>query len=158
MFQVEVFAKLALLLYLLDESEIVGTDIHLELRGLRSRGIEGGLELGVKLFQVTCSLLVERTAQVSILGEVVLRDKCHAEELVAESYPVELFLHSFLFVGRLSQVIGISVRLLIEHRSVTVLKRKTFLMLAAVVVPFHFHLFIRGGKGIGKSFRLKGEP
>ena len=72
MLEVEVFAKLALLLDILYQSEVVRTDIHLKLRGLCSCRVESGLELGVKMLQVTRAFLVEGTDEVGVLGEVVL--------------------------------------------------------------------------------------
>ena len=157
MFQVEVFTKLTLLFYVLNESKIVRSDIHLKLRRLLTCGVESRLELGIKLFQITAAFLVEDARQGGILSEIVFRDEGNAEKLVTESNPIKFLFYRFAFISRLTHVVGIVLYLLIEDRGVAILKRETLLMLATMVGPFYLHLFIRGGESVGKALHLQGE-
>ena len=86
--EVKVLAKSALLLYILNQPEVVGADVHLKLRRLLTRGVEGSTQLGIELLQIARLLLVLHAAERGAASEVVLRDEGNAEELVAEGHPV----------------------------------------------------------------------
>ena len=58
LFEVEVFAKLALCFYTLYEAEVVGTNIHFKLRDLDTCWIECSLEFCIKLFQIVGAFLL----------------------------------------------------------------------------------------------------
>ena len=141
-----------MLFHRLQQTEIVRSEIPLELRGRFARRIERRLQIGREALQIARMLRQLSTVEVGS-GESILGDEHRTEILVLESHPIHGSIHLFLLIALFFEVITAAVAVFVGQRRIHVLKVVALLVLAHVVFPLQFESLRLGRELLGESFR-----
>ena len=146
-FHLQILAESALLLHLLQQTEIIGTIVELKLRGLLACWVKSGLHLRLIVLQVARAFLLGNTRHERAFLEIILSYHHGGEELVLECHPIDGFLQRLVyFLTSLAQVVCSSLHVMISQGGVAALKSKSPLLLTSLACPLHVHLVISGSE------------
>ena len=120
----------------LEQTEVVRSEIPLELCRSLARRIERCLQIGGKALQVAGMFRQLVTIQVGC-GESFLGDEHSAEVLVLERHPFNGTLHLFLLIALFFEMIAVAVAVFVRQRRIHVLKIVAFFVLSYVILPLY---------------------
>ena len=92
----QVLIELAFLLHTVQQTEVVRTKVEVKLRRSLSAWVERCFHLCLILLKIARTFLLRDTCHLRILCKIILRNHHSREELVLESYPINLVLYSLV--------------------------------------------------------------
>ena len=128
------------LVHRLEQAEIIGTEIPLELRWSFARSIKDTLHLRTILLEITTVvLLIFAFTREFHVGERRFSNEARTEILILESNPFEVFFDLLLIVTTLFEVVATTFHIFITECGVLVFKIESLFKLTHVVSERNAH-------------------
>ena len=119
----------------LENVEVIGTEIHLQMRSVLACSIERHLQRSLVMLQVTF-LVLNLLSRKRSLCHRLTSDKNGAEELILEGNPLESFFGLLAIVLHFTKLLYAFSLSLVGERTVTILEVSAFFLLRNTRFPF----------------------